>query len=86
MPRIRYLKIQFSNNLQAWELPAFRGAVIEKTKRQSVLFHNHEGDGYRYAYPLIQYKVNRNKACVVCLDAVRSTVPPKHCGCAVRRR
>jgi hypothetical protein len=69
VPKIRFLKIQFANHLEPWELPAFRGAIIDKTLRQSVLFHNHTEEGYRYAYPLIQYKVNKKKAVVVCLNA-----------------
>lgn len=69
MTKIRYLKIRFSNHIEPWELPAFRGAVIEKTKRQSVLFHNHLEEGFRYAYPLIQYKVDKKKACVICLNS-----------------
>jgi len=69
VPKIRFLKIQFSNSLESWELPAFRAAIIDKTMRQSVLFHNHTEEGYRYAYPLIQYKTNKKKAVVVCLNA-----------------
>lgn len=33
-----------------------------------MLYHNHEGCSFRYAYPLIQYKRIRRKAAVVCLN------------------
>jgi len=54
--------------MQAYELPYFRAAVIEKTKRQSDLFHNHlTDDQVMYRYPLIQYKITDRKASLVCL-------------------
>lgn len=67
--RIRYLHLCFSNRLQPREVPCFRAAVIEATRRQSSLFHNHrepEG-GFYYRYPLIQYKLYRGRASMVCL-------------------
>ncbi len=66
---IRYLKIEFDQSLQAYELPYFRAAVIEKTKRKADTFHNHDGqEGYRYRYPLIQYKIKDRRPCMVCLE------------------
>ena len=68
MPNLRYLKIRFSNPLQAWELPYFRSAIIEATGRLSTLFHNHQSDGgFIYRYPKIQYKITDQKATIVCL-------------------
>lgn len=69
MPQsIKILKIQFSNEIQRHEIPLFRGAVIHAVGASgSLLFHNHEGDGLRYAYPLIQYKRIRGKAAIVCV-------------------
>ena len=53
-----YLQLVFDTPLQSYEIPKFRAAVIEKTKRQSDLFHNHTEDaGVIYRYPLIQYKI-----------------------------
>jgi hypothetical protein len=69
MPKIRYLKIRFANRLMPWELPLFRGAVIEATGRQSSLFHNHgPDDTFLYRYPKIQYKITERKATIICLD------------------
>ena len=70
MPRLRYLYIRFNNNLFPYEVPCFRAAVIEKTQRVASLFHNHRNDTQViYRYPLIQYKVTRKKASIVCLQA-----------------
>ncbi len=47
----------------------FRGAVIQSLGEEAdVLYHNHEGDTFRYSYPLIQYKRIRRKAAIVCLN------------------
>ncbi len=68
MPKLRYLRIRFSEPLFPYEVPQFRAALIEKTARASDLFHNHDGDtGFLYRYPLIQYKVTYKKASVICL-------------------
>lgn len=68
MTKVRYLKLRFSNRMKPFETVYFRAAVIEASRRQSILFHNHYQDGgYRYAYPLIQYKVTQKKATIVCL-------------------
>lgn len=69
MPQVRYLRIRFANNIFPYEIPYFRAAVIEKTQRESVHFHNHNGDeGFVYRYPLIQYKVTNRKASIICLN------------------
>lgn len=67
MKKLRTLNILFDERLQAHELPAFRGAIINKAGQANQLFHNHEGDGFRYAYPLIQYKKLKGKAAIVCI-------------------
>jgi len=69
MKKIRYLNIQFHNRISSCELPYFRAAVIEHSQRLSNLFHNHTEDGgYIYRYPLIQYKRQRGRAAMVCLE------------------
>jgi hypothetical protein len=56
MSRTRYLHIIFSEQIQAYDMPKFRAAVIEKTKREFDLFHNHIDDNsFIYRYPLIRY-------------------------------
>lgn len=65
----RYLHIIFSEDIQAYDIPKFRAAVIEKSNRQSDLFHNHQDkDTVLYRYPLIQYKVTNRKASLICLN------------------
>ena len=66
--KVRYLQITFSEPIMSWEIPYFRAAVIERTKRESDLFHNHIDDKeYVYRYPLIQYKIKDKKPSLICL-------------------
>jgi len=70
MKKVKYLSIQFKNELSMAELPWFRGAVIAAAGRENGLFHNHDeqAGGFRYAYPLIQYKRLHNRAALICLE------------------
>ena len=61
------LNIQFTGSLAIWEIPAFRGAIGRKVGADAVLFHHHDGDQLRYAYPLIQYKSLNGRPGIVCL-------------------
>lgn len=64
------LLLRFSNPLSAKEIVSFRGAVNRSISSKDILFHNHTvGGGYRYSYPLIQYKRVNGKAAILCLDA-----------------
>ena len=66
---IRVLLIGFEQKIAAWELPAFRGAVSSITGYKHLLFHNHrDKKGYRYGYPLIQYKRIREKPALLCIE------------------
>lgn len=69
LKRIRHLLVRFDADIQAHELPAFRGAVIAKAGTSHVAFHNHLGDEkFLYRYPVIQYKrIGRNPA-IICLE------------------
>jgi hypothetical protein len=70
MRKIKFLRIGFAPEISAAELPLFRGAIARAVGPDNVLFHNHLGDeGYRYAYPLIQYKRQQNKPVLICLEA-----------------
>lgn len=63
------LIIQSKNSIRQCEVPLFRGAILNAVKdsETNTLFHNHtEGDGFRYAYPLIQYKRIGGCAAIVC--------------------
>ena len=69
MPKLRYLRVGFDTELNFKDIKRFRAAVIEKTERVSTLFHNHlSGSAVIYRYPLIQYKIIKNKAAIICLE------------------
>lgn len=68
MRKLKFLRIAFAPEISAQELPLFRGAVIDAVKRENILFHNHQEEGFRYAYPLIQYKRQHHKPVLICLD------------------
>ncbi len=68
MKKIRVLYIEFDNELKAYEIPAFRSAIIKKAGKDHILFHNHLKDNFRYAYPLIQYKVANNHPVILCIE------------------
>lgn len=69
MKKIKILCVRFRNELRPFEIEMFRGAVLDKLQETaSVLFHNHVGDGFRYSYPLIQYKCLGGQAAIVCLE------------------
>ena len=74
MKKIRILKIIFDFPLKRIEVSKFRGAIASLT-RDNVLFHNHTPDGYRYEYPLIQYKVIGGKAALVCINQGVDEIP-----------
>jgi hypothetical protein len=68
MKKIKTLLVQFDDSLPAWQVPAFRGAVIEKVGREHVLFHHHDPEkGLLYQYPVIQYKSIRRRPSLLCL-------------------
>lgn len=65
---IRVLVIRFKNEISKAEIKYFRGAVIHAMDNANILFHNHQEDGgFRYSYPLIQYKRINGRAAIVCL-------------------
>lgn len=68
MKTIRVLDISFENEIKPWEVPAFRGAVIETAGKKNIIFHNHKQDKFVYSYPLIQYKRIGKKPHLVCID------------------
>lgn len=65
---VRYILVQFNHKLRHSDIPRFRGAMASAIESQhALLFHNHQSEGLRYAYPLIQYKCIEGKAGIVCL-------------------
>jgi len=66
MQTINITTIRFANSLKTEELEFFRGAMIETASMHDAsLFHNHTEDGYRYGYPLIQYKLLQGRVALV---------------------
>ena len=65
--KVKTLNIFFDTPLKKSEIPLFRGAVISSLDDQHILFHNHEEEGLRYGYPLIQYKRIHQKAAIICV-------------------
>ncbi len=75
MSKLRYFSVTFDTQIQPWEVPLFRGAIIQKVGIEHEWYHNHNNanaasnkPAFHYRYPLIQYKVNHKKQpMVVCL-------------------
>lgn len=68
MIQIRVLQIDFENEIAAYELPAFRGAISEIAGKENILFHHHKDNKYVYKYPLIQYKRINKRPALVCIE------------------
>ena len=54
-------------NLKQEEISFFRGAMICLVGVDKVLFHDHEKNGLRYSYPLVQYKIIEGKAAIIAI-------------------
>ena len=67
MNTIKTLVIQFNTPIRQKDISLFRGAVIQTLNQKNILFHNHTDDGFRYSYPLIQYKRIKGNAAIVCI-------------------
>ncbi len=67
--KIRILRVQFNGELAGHEIPAFRGAIVDKVGDDNILFHNHLGkDAVSYRYPLIQYKNIKGSPAIICIE------------------
>lgn len=66
MNYIKTLVLKYDTHLRQHEIKLFRGAIVaEPGNSDDILFHDHDGDGLRYAYPLIQYKTIDSRAAIV---------------------
>ena len=69
MPLLSIMRVDFDAEISPAEVPAFRGAVIEKVGIEQEIFHNHNneegGNGYHYRYPLIQYKALEGRPAIL---------------------
>jgi hypothetical protein len=69
MKKIKLLTVTFDTEIRDYEIPAFRGAIVDKVGRDNILFHNHIDDNkLLYKYPLIQYKTIGKKPSIQCID------------------
>ena len=70
MKNTKIILIRFKNIISPTDIEAFRGAVVNALKDKDILFHNHnlQDKGFRYSYPLIQYKRINKKAAIFCLE------------------
>lgn len=67
--KIRILTVIFDTELKSYEIPAFRGAVVEKVGQENIVFHNHlNNHSLIYRYPLIQYKQIDKRPALFCID------------------
>lgn len=61
--------VTFNGRLRHGEEQLLRGAFVKALGQEAgTLFHNHEDEGLRYAYPLVQYKIVGGRPAVVALD------------------
>ncbi|MDL2299166.1 hypothetical protein LJC21_00465 [Bacteroides sp. OttesenSCG-928-E20] len=67
MSKQKILIIRFKNEIRQEDISKFRGAIVATMQNAHILFHNHYNEGFRYAYPLIQYKRINKKAVIVCI-------------------
>jgi hypothetical protein len=65
---IRILHVYFKNRLRFENIPALRAAISNIAGREHILFHHHDGRGYLYKYPKIQYKIASGKPMLFCID------------------
>lgn len=63
------LKARFLDQITPQDVPALRGATGRLMGEQGILFHHHTPTGYRYSYPLIQYKCIQQQPALICLGA-----------------
>lgn len=63
------LRVRFDLPLAHYQIPRFRAAMSELAGFEVDWFHNHEADGrVKYRYPMIQYRVFRDKAGLIALN------------------
>lgn len=76
MNNTKLLLIRFKNFIGPEDIESLRGAIINELCDKDILFHNHlpEDGGYRYSYPLIQYKRINQKAAILCIGEGTDTI------------
>lgn len=74
---VRTLTLLFNQEIAPYEVSMFRGCILDAMKDKSdVLLHNHPEHGFRYSYPLVQYKRIRGHAALVCVNMGSEAIVP----------
>ncbi len=63
---ILYYKIKTDKPLKKSQIPHLRGYFLNKYKCEDL--HNHSGNGFKYTYPKVQYKIMGGNAYLVGID------------------
>lgn len=74
--------VTYNGKLRTGEEQMFRGALLKVVGAEAAsVLHNHVGEGLRYAYPLVQYKVIDGKATVLGIGTGGTAVRdlPRNC-------
>lgn len=69
MDTISISHLYFKQEIAPNEIIMFRGAINKLlfAEPENLLFHNHQSEGLRYAYPMVQYKCLNHHAVIVAL-------------------
>lgn len=67
-PQIKILLVYFKNSIRFDDIPAFRAAISQTAGHEHILFHHHDGEGFLYKYPKIQYKISSGRPMLFCID------------------
>ena len=63
---ILYYKIKTDRPLKKSQIPYLRGYFLNKYKCEEL--HNHSGNGFKYTYPKVQYKIFKGNAHLIGID------------------
>ena len=63
---ILYYKIKTDRPLKKSQIPYLRGYFLNKYKSEEL--HNHSGNGFKYTYPKVQYKIFKGNAHLIGID------------------
>ncbi len=68
--KLRVLSVTFDTHIEPWELRHLRAAIALKAGIEHEMFHNHNNEtgGYHYRQPLIQYKHDKGRPMLLCLN------------------
>lgn len=66
--KAKIFDVVFCNEIQSYEIEAFRGAIAKLVGFENKLYHNHiDKNKVQYTYPLIQYKIVKKNVGFTCI-------------------